>query len=101
MNATPSGDLHIASLVVQHREDASAVLEKYIGTAADAEVALRGATRSIVLCECSDQYAVLDRMDALRALPGVFNVALVYHHAEPRDALDGQISTNETAGAAP
>ncbi|HZX78865.1 chaperone NapD [Lysobacter sp.] len=101
MNGTLSADLHIASLVVQHREDAMGVLDEYIDAVADAEVALRGATRSIVLCECSDQYAVLDRMDALRALPGVFNVALVYHHAEPRDALDGQISTNETAGAAP
>ena len=101
MNTTPSADIHIASVVVQHREDAASTLEAYIAAAADVELALRGATRSVVLCECGDQYAVLDRMDALRALPVVLNVALVYHHAEPRDALDTPLSNHQTAGAAP
>ncbi len=86
-------DVHIASFVVQHRAEACAVMVAHIDATDDLELALRGDIRSIVLCECADQYAVLDRIDSLRALPGVLNVALVYHHAEPRDALDAPVQT--------
>ena len=86
-------DVHIASFVVQHRAEAFDVMAAHIDATDDLELALRGEIRSIVLCECADQYAVLDRIDALRALPGVLNVALVYHHAEPRDALDAPVQT--------
>ena len=35
--------------------------------------------------------ALMDRVDQLRAVPGVLNVLLVYHHAEPRDALEAEV----------
>ncbi|WP_206861725.1 chaperone NapD [Lysobacter changpingensis] len=86
--ASPNADIHIASLVVQHRAEAGEALAAHVAADDALELALQGGTRSVVVCECADQYAVLDRIDALRALPGVLNVALVYHHAEPREALD-------------
>ena len=96
-------DIHIASFVVQHRIEASATIDEYIAAHDDLDLAVRAQTRSVVLCECPDQYAVLDRVDALRALPGVLNVALVYHHAEPREALDAPLpaaSDIQASGAA-
>ncbi|MBU8976794.1 chaperone NapD [Lysobacter sp. MMG2] len=93
MKPDENADVHIASFVVQHRAEAIDAMVAHIDATADLELALRGDIRSVVLCECADQYAVLDRMDALRALPGVLNVALVYHHAEPREALDAPVQT--------
>ncbi len=94
-------ELHIASFVVQHRADAAATLAVHIDGAADLELALAGELRSVVLCECADQYAILDRIEALRALPGVLNVSLVYHHAEPREALDAPLSPVSGSGVVP
>ncbi|MDR0182891.1 chaperone NapD [Lysobacter arvi] len=103
-HAVAPRDVHIASFVVQHRTDAAAAIADHIAACDDLELAVRGQTRSVVLCECADQYVVLDRMDAVRALPGVLNVALVYHHAEPREALDAPVrspSDFQASGAAP
>ena len=97
-------DVHIASFVVQHRVEAAEAIDAYIASSEALELAVRVETRSVVLCECADQYAVLDRVDALRALPGVLNVALVYHHAEPREALDAPLpsaSDTQASGVAP
>ncbi|MBF6022472.1 chaperone NapD [Lysobacter niastensis] len=82
-----NAELHIASFVVQHRPEAALAMTAKIRESGDMELARAGEFRSIVLCECENQYAILDRIDALRAVPGVLNVALVYHHAEPREAL--------------
>jgi len=98
------GDVHIASLVVQHRAEAADAIDAHIAAHEELELALRADIRSVVLCECADQYAVLDRIDALRALPGVLNVALVYHHAEPREALDAPLrpaTDVQASGVAP
>ena len=64
-------------------------------------LAIAGGFRSVVLCECADQHAIVDRVDALRALPGVLNVSLVYHYAEPREALDAAVSPIRESGVAP
>jgi nitrate reductase NapD len=101
MKTAACDEVHIASLVVQHRAEAAATLAGHIDGTDDLELAIGNETRSVVLCECADQYAVLDRLDALRALPGVLNVSLVYHHAEPRDALDATVSSASETGVAP
>ena len=103
-DAQAQREVHIASFVVQHRVEASEAIDAYIAASDDLDLAVRAQTRSVVLCECDDQYAVLDRVDALRALPGVLNVALVYHHAEPREALDAPLrsaSESQASGVAP
>lgn len=48
--------------------------------------------RMVVTLETASAPATLDCMDAIRALPGVFNVALVYQHAEPSAAMEELIS---------
>lgn len=88
MNAIADELLHIASLVVQHRLDASAALARAVAASPGVELVRSAGTRSIVICETADQHALIDRIEALRAVAGVLNVALVYHQAEPRAALD-------------
>ena len=90
-----AAELHIASLVVQHRREAAEALAAGIAACSELELARSGEFRSIVLCECENQYAVLDHIDALRAVAGVLNVSLVYHHAEPRAALDVPIGASD------
>jgi nitrate reductase NapD len=98
---TTANEIHIASFVVQHREEASSALASWIAASDDMELARSEGTRSIVLCECADQYGLLDRIEALRAVPGVLNVLLVYHHAEPGDALDLPMPAANATGVAP
>lgn len=79
--------LHIASFVVHHRPEASERLDAALSTLDGAELALRKAGRSIVLCEGEDEAGLIDRMDALNRIDGVLSVCLVHHHAEPRHSL--------------
>lgn len=87
-NTTQPPEVHIASFVVQHRSEAAEALTMLIADCPDLELGLSGDTRSVVICESDDRYQVMDRIEQLRALPGVLNVLLVYHHAEPREALE-------------
>ena len=89
----PDADVHIASFVIQHRDTAADALAAMIGEHDDLDLALRGGTRSVVICESADRHAVMDRVDQLQAVPGVLNVLLVYHHAEPAHALDEPLPT--------
>ena len=92
-------EVHIASFVVQHRDDAGAALAAMVAAHADLELAVPGPNRSVVLCETADRHAVMDRVDRLRDVPGVLNVLLVHHHAEPRHALDEPLPTATPSGA--
>ena len=49
--------------------------------------------RFIVTLETDSTRHALDVIDAIRALPGVLNVALVYQHAEPASAMDEVIES--------
>ena len=100
-DAAPQRDVHIASFVVQHHRDAIDALAAFIDERGDLELVRSEEFRSIVLCECENQYAILDRIDELRAIPGVLNVLLVYHHAEPREALEAPMPHAPDAGVAP
>lgn len=95
----PADEVHIASFVLQHRPDAGPALAAAIAAHADLELAVPGPTRSVVLCESADRHAVMERVDQLQAVPGVLNVLLVYHHAEPPDALDLPLPDSTVTGA--
>lgn len=82
-----SGLLHIASLVLQHRPEAAADIEAALAQLPGIELALREGGRSVLLCETENEGALMDRIDALNALPGVLGVNLVHHHAEDKDTL--------------
>jgi len=79
--------LHIASLVLQHRPEAAAGIDAALVQLPGIELALREGGRSVLLCETENEGALMDRIDALRALPGVLGVSLVHHHAEDKDTL--------------
>ncbi len=101
MTKSGSAEVHIASFVIQHRREAATALSAAITMHGDLDLARSGEFRSIVLCESEDQYALVDRMEFLRAVPGVLNVSLVYHHAEPREALDVPMPLRADAGVSP
>ncbi|MBB5015044.1 chaperone NapD [Rehaibacterium terrae] len=84
--------LHIASFVVHHRPEAAAALDAALARLSGIELALRGDGRSVLLCEGDSETALLDRVEVLRALDGVIGVSLVYHHAEPCEALIREIA---------
>ena len=81
-------EVHIASLLVQHRPETTDVLDAHLLGHPELELALREGSRSVLLCETDAPRALMDRVDALHAVPGVMSVSLVYHHVEPGDDLD-------------
>ncbi len=87
MNAV-ANEVHIASFVIQHRDDAQAALRAAVDAHPELELAIADQTRSVVLCESDDSHALMDRIELLRGVAGVLNVLLVYHHAEPREELE-------------
>ncbi len=89
--------LHIASFVIHHRPEAAAALDAALARLSGIELALRGGGRSVLLCEGDSEAALLDRVEALRALDGVIGVSLVYHHAEPREALIREIADDHAS----
>jgi nitrate reductase NapD len=97
--AAQEDEVHIASFVVQHREGTGAALAGAVADHPDLELAVAGSTRSVVLCESADRHAVMDRVARMQAGPGVLNVLLVYHHAEPGHALDELLSPGTESGA--
>lgn len=88
MTAPGERELHIASVLVQARPEAVARLCQDIP-------ALPGTTlaqwaedgRLVAVLEHEGADGVLQSLSALRDLPGVLNVALVYQHAEPWAAM--------------
>ncbi|UWX03845.1 chaperone NapD [Pseudoxanthomonas sp. NC8] len=91
-------EVHIASFVIQHREDAGPALAAAVAGHADLEIAIPGPTRSVVLCESTDGRAALDRIDQLKDVAGVLNVLLVCHHVEPAHALDEPLTKANASG---
>ncbi|MCF7223377.1 chaperone NapD [Marilutibacter chinensis] len=92
-------DVHIASLLVQHRPEAGAGVDACIAACKELELARRDGGRSIVLCESDASRVLMDRIDELQAVDGVLSVALVYHHVEPAEQLGEPIDI--AAGPAP
>lgn len=88
-----SGDLHIASCLVAVVPGALADVVSAIATCGLGEVFQtdpRG--RIVVVLEGAASAAILDAMDAIREMPGVMNVNLVYQHCESATALAEEIA---------
>lgn len=82
-------EIHITSAVAFVRPGTASALAKRIAAEGLAEVARidpRG--RLVLLLERPSTGAVLDCLDAVRALPGVLAVHLVYQHAEDASVLE-------------
>ena len=89
MSAVP--EAHIASVLVHARPDAVSALRATL--AADPAIAIGGERdgKLVLVLECQGDRGVLDRIDALQALPGVLSAVLVYHHVESPAALDEEV----------
>ena len=96
-----SRELHIASFIVQHRAEALPALSALIASHDALELVIPGELRSIVLCETEEQRALMDYIDTMQTMPGVLTVSLIYHHAEPREALEKPTRLGDVAGATP
>lgn len=94
-----SRELHISSLLVQHRHDALPRLQALTDRHAELEIALHEDCRCVVLCETDDQRALMDHIDAMQNLSGVLSVSLIYHHAEPRAELEKPVQPAPPEGA--
>ena len=82
------GDVHIAGILVHCRPEEAERLAASIDAMIGAEVFQRSPQgKLVVVAEAPSAKGVLDLIDAIRALPGVFNVSLVYQHAEPAASL--------------
>ncbi|GIZ50371.1 chaperone NapD [Noviherbaspirillum aridicola] len=85
-------EIHIAGLVVHASPDAVPTLRSAISLIPGAQVHAAAADgRMVVTLETDSTKRTLDQMDALRALPGVLSVALVYQHAEQAAAMDEEV----------
>ena len=81
-------DMHIAGILVHCRSEATDRLAASIDAMPGAEVFQRSLQgKLVVVAEASAAKGVLDLIDAIRALPGVLDVSLVYQHAEPAASL--------------
>lgn len=81
-------EVHIASFIVRHHPEAIAALERMTAGWPGLEIAAQEQTQSILLCECGGSRELLACMDAAQGVAGVISINLVYHHAEPRGALE-------------
>ena len=77
-------EVHITSCVAYARPDATEAVVRAIQSAGIAEVPRHDAAagRLVLLIERDSTGAVLDVIDAIRALPGVLAVHMAYQHAE-------------------
>ena len=87
-------DIHIAGIVVlvfPERLDTVIAAIRLIPCATVHASSPDG--KVVITLETDSARRIVDYMDAIRALPGVANVALVYQHAESRDAFEQEIET--------
>jgi len=85
-------ELHISGVVVFSHSSHCADVAAQIKTLPAATVFASTADgRIIVTLETESTERTLGYLDAIRALPGVIDVALVYEHAESRAALEEEI----------
>ena len=84
----PAEEIHIAGVLVQCRPLDLMRVSRAVDELSTAEVfqsSVEG--KLVVVIEAPGTREVLAAIDAIRALPGVLNVALVYQHAEPAAAM--------------
>lgn len=87
-----SEEVHIAGVIVHAAPAELAAVRGHIARLPKAQVHAAGTDgRLVVTLETDSTKRTLDYLDALRVLPGVWNVALVYQHAEDASAMDEEV----------
>ncbi|CAG1018152.1 hypothetical protein BURC_02887 [Burkholderiaceae bacterium] len=86
--ADDAGEIHIAGVLVQSRPLSLLLVQRAIEAIEGAEVFQTSAEgKLVVVVEAASARQVLERVDAMRAISGVLDAALVYQHAEPAAAM--------------
>lgn len=88
----PPAEIHIAGILIQVRRESCDDVAQAVRDLPGLEVPSIADGRLVVVAECASAGEVVDRIDRIRALPGVLNVALVYQHAEPVGAMEEEMS---------
>jgi nitrate reductase NapAB chaperone NapD len=79
-------ELHITSAVVQVRPEALASVRAQLATLTGVEVHAVAPTGKIVVTfETEDERQAMDRLDAIRAVTGTIDAAMVYHGIAPAE----------------
>lgn len=87
-----SEEIHIAGLIVHARPAAVQQVRTSLALLPKSRVhAAASDGRMVVTLETDSAKRTLDFMDAIRALDGVINVALVYQHAEDASAMNQEV----------
>ncbi len=89
---TMGAEVHIAGIIVHARRQQAGEVRGQLAILPHCIVhAVEDDGRMVVTLEAESAPRTLDAMDAIRALPGVLNVALVYQHAEPANSMDEEL----------
>lgn len=87
-----SAEIHIAGIIVHAATAMVPSIRAQVALLPRAQVHAQGDDgRMVITLETDSTKKTLDYMDALRALPGVSSLALVYQHAESPEAMDEEI----------
>lgn len=90
--ALPTGEVHIAGILVQARPEYLDDVRVAVSLLPLAEVTYQAADgRLVAVLETGSARGVMQQVDAIRALRGVLNVALVYQHTEPEEDMSKEI----------
>lgn len=88
----PHDEVHIAGILVQARPEYLDDVRVAVSLLPLAEVTYQAADgRLVAVLEAGSARNVMQQVDAIRALRGVLNVALVYQHTEPEEDMSKEI----------
>ena len=74
--------VHIASLIVRVRPERADAVASHIARMSGAEIHANEDGKIIVVLEAASERALADHMDALRQVPDVLMVSLVFHQMD-------------------
>ncbi len=88
----PVPEVHIAGVLVQARAPYVDDIRTAVSLLPRAEVTHEsGDGRLVAVLEAATARGVMQQVDAIRALRGVLDVALVYQHAEPEEDMSKEM----------
>lgn len=94
-------EIHISSLVIQHSPAQTDAIQTAASAIDGLDWCVSENGKAVVTLVTSSAGAVMDRIAALNALPGVHTATMVYHHCESADAIDGPTDGPAANRAAP
>ncbi len=91
---TDEREIHIAGIIAYCDTGKIEAIKTHISMLPQAECHAQSAEGKLVITlETESTRRTLDCMDAIRALPGVYDVSLVYQHAEPAAAMEQEVES--------